>query len=73
MSKNLNLVSNVYMSFKDGNMDAILSSFADDIQWFEMEGERYGGHFSGPEAILENVSLNNDSKSMLLNIYILDQ
>jgi ketosteroid isomerase-like protein len=49
------LIKGLYDSFAVGDMPAVLGAFSPDIHWTEAEGFMYGGEYSGPEAILQNV------------------
>ncbi|WP_227353325.1 nuclear transport factor 2 family protein [Haladaptatus salinisoli] len=52
---NVRIVEDTYEAFNDGDIDTVLSSMADDIEWVEPEGSPYGDVHRGPEAVLENV------------------
>jgi ketosteroid isomerase-like protein len=53
--QNVEFVKGVYGAFAQGDVPAVLGSFADDIEWFEAEGMPYGGLYRGPEAVAQNV------------------
>lgn len=55
MASNLEQVRRVYAAFAAGDIPTVLGAFAPNIQWTEAEGGPYGGVFTGPQAILENV------------------
>lgn len=55
MSSNLETVRKTYDAFAEGDIDAVLATFADDITWVEAEGGPYGGTYHGPNEIVENV------------------
>jgi ketosteroid isomerase-like protein len=52
---NKQTIENLYQSFAQGDIPAVLGGFADDIEWTEAEGFPYGGIYRGGRAILENV------------------
>ncbi|MDM7923464.1 MAG: nuclear transport factor 2 family protein [Pyrinomonadaceae bacterium] len=49
------VVQGLYDSFATGNVPAVIGAFSPDIEWTEAEGFMYGGTYSGPNAVLENV------------------
>ncbi len=49
------IIRNLYDSFARGDVPTVLAAFHDDIEWTEAEGFMYGGTYTGPNAILENV------------------
>jgi len=48
----------LYNAFAEGDVPTVLGAMAPDIEWNEAEGFMYGGKYTGPNAILENVFLN---------------
>jgi uncharacterized protein len=52
---NIAFVRSLYEAFSKGDVPTVLAGFADDIEWNEAEGMRYGGQYHGPEAVAENV------------------
>lgn len=52
---NLEVVRETYDAFARGDIEAVLASFDEDIEWVEAEGGPYGGTYHGPEAVVENV------------------
>jgi uncharacterized protein len=53
--QNVEFVKSIYGAFAQGDVPTVLGAFADDIEWFEAEGMPYGGVYSGPEAVAQNV------------------
>ena len=53
--QNVELVKGVYGAFARGDVSAVLSAFADDIEWYEAEGMPYGGLHRGGEAVAQKV------------------
>jgi len=49
------IISGMYEAFATGNVPAVLGAFDDNIEWNEAEGFMYGGTYTGPNAVLENV------------------
>lgn len=52
---NVSIVRDGYEWFNEGDIEAVLSIMDDDIEWIEPEGDRYGGTYHGPDAVMENV------------------
>jgi ketosteroid isomerase-like protein len=55
MSSNLETVREIYNAFAEGDIDTVVSAFADDVTWVEAEGGPYGGSYNGPKQVVENV------------------
>jgi ketosteroid isomerase-like protein len=55
MASNLKTIRSAYDAFARGDVPAVLAALAPDVTWIEAEGFPYGGTYSGPEAVLENV------------------
>ena len=55
MASNLELLRKGYGDFATGNSPAVLEVFDNKIEWTEAEGFPYGGTFTGPEQVAENV------------------
>lgn len=55
MSDNTAIIRGIYAAFAAGDMPAVLASFAPQIRWHEAEGFPYGGLYTGPDQVLENV------------------
>ena len=51
------IISSLYNAFAEGDVPTVLGAMAPDIEWNEAEGFMYGGKYTGPNAILENVFL----------------
>jgi ketosteroid isomerase-like protein len=51
---NIALVRGLYEEFAQGNVDAVLAGFADDIEWVEPDGMPYETAHS-PQEVAENV------------------
>jgi ketosteroid isomerase-like protein len=52
---NVDIITEAYAAFAEGNIPAVLAAFADDIQWTEAEGFIYGGTYVGADAIVQGV------------------
>lgn len=44
-----------YAAFARGDVPAVLGIMEPDIKWIEAEGGPYGGVFTGPDGVLQNV------------------
>lgn len=57
MSPNTQLVSDIYASFAQGDIPAVLGCFSPEIVWHEAENFPYadGNPYHGPEAVLNGV------------------
>ena len=53
--ENVSLVRGLYDAFNSRDFDAVLSVFAEDIDWYEAEGMPFGGYQQGPQAVAKNV------------------
>jgi ketosteroid isomerase-like protein len=54
--ENVSLVRGLYDAFNRRDFDAVLSVFAENIDWYEAEGMPFGGGYQrGPQAVAENV------------------
>ena len=53
--QSIEFVKGIYGAFAQGDVPAVLGSFADDIEWYEAEGMPYGGLHRGGEAVAQNV------------------
>ncbi|MCO6512788.1 MAG: nuclear transport factor 2 family protein [Aridibacter famidurans] len=49
------IISGLYEAFARGDVPAVLGAFDESIEWTEAEGFMYGGTYTGPNAVLENV------------------
>ncbi|MET1007604.1 MAG: nuclear transport factor 2 family protein [Propionibacteriaceae bacterium] len=52
---NVDIITQAYADFAEGNIPAVLAVFADDIQWTEAAGFIYGGTYVGADAIVQGV------------------
>ncbi|WP_313665006.1 nuclear transport factor 2 family protein [Shinella sp.] len=55
MEQNRALAQRLYAGFAAGDVPAVLSTMATDIEWTEAEGYPYAGTFIGPDAVVEAV------------------
>jgi len=53
--ENIDIVKGTYESFAEGDIEAVMASFASDITWVEAEGGPYGGTYKGSEEVAKNV------------------
>jgi hypothetical protein len=53
--QSVEFLKGLYAAFGRGDVPAVLSGFADDIEWYEAEGMPYGGLYRGGNAVLQNV------------------
>jgi uncharacterized protein len=49
------IISDLYEAFAKGDVPTVLGAMDANIEWNEAEGFMYGGVYTGPNAILENV------------------
>jgi uncharacterized protein len=52
---NANTLRSMYEAFATGDVPGVLGAMAPDIAWTEAEGFMYGGQYTGPNEVLENV------------------
>jgi ketosteroid isomerase-like protein len=52
---NVDIISSAYAAFAQGDVPAVLATFADDITWTEAAGFIYAGTYVGGDAIVQNV------------------
>jgi ketosteroid isomerase-like protein len=52
---NKELIQQLYENFAGGDVPAVLSAFAENIEWTESDGFPLAGTYVGPESVLENV------------------
>ena len=57
MSDNSETIRDLYNAFARGDIPAVLSALDAHVTWTEAEGFPYGGTYSGPDAVLQNVFL----------------
>ncbi len=55
IEQNRALAKRLYAGFATGDLPAVLSTMAADIEWTEAEGYPYAGTFIGPDAVVEAV------------------
>ena len=55
---NLEIVEAAYEGFNNGDIEAVLATFDEEIEWIEPAGARYAGSYQGPESIAEGVFSN---------------
>jgi len=55
MIPNAATIRSLYEAFARGDVPTVLGALAPDVRWTEAEGFPYGGTYSGPQAVLENV------------------
>jgi len=49
------IIQGLYDNFATGNVPGVLGAFDENISWTEAEGFMYGGTYTGPNGVLENV------------------
>lgn len=54
-SKNVERLDQLYVAFNQGDIEPVLAAMADDITWFEPEGEPHAGTYHGADEIVQNV------------------
>lgn len=59
---NKETIENLYKSFAEGDIPGVLGAFDENIEWTEAEGFPYGGTYTGPNAVLENVFMKLGSE-----------
>ncbi|WP_254534709.1 nuclear transport factor 2 family protein [Halomarina litorea] len=52
---NVELVESLYAAFAEGDMEATMAGWTEDIEWVAVEGGPYGGTYTGSQAIAEHV------------------
>lgn len=55
MADNTEIIRNLYIAFGRGDIPAVLGAMAPEVSWTEAEGFPYGGVYTGPDAVLQNV------------------
>jgi ketosteroid isomerase-like protein len=55
MDENAEIAKRAYAAFGRGDMDAVLGSFAEDVQFHAAEGLPWGGLHDGRQDVAENV------------------
>ena len=49
------VIGSLYKAFAEGDVPTVLGAMDPNIEWVEAEGFMYGGTYTGPNAVLENV------------------
>jgi ketosteroid isomerase-like protein len=49
------IIGSLYEAFAQGDVPTVLGAMDANIEWTEAEGFMYGGTYTGPESVLENV------------------
>jgi len=62
MNQNAEKIQGMYAAFAEGNVPAVLGELDAKVSWTEAEGGPYGGVYTGPNAVLENVFMNIGSE-----------
>ena len=52
---NVEVVRGLYEAFAEGDIANVLGVLDPEIEWTEAEGFPYGGTYTGPQAVLQNV------------------
>ena len=52
---NLEIVEAAYEGFNTGDIEKVIATFDEDVEWIEPAGARYAGSYHGPEAIAQEV------------------
>ena len=52
---NKEILQGLYDAFAKGDVPTVLGAMDPNISWTEAEGFMYGGHYTGPNAIVENI------------------
>lgn len=52
---NVEAIKNLYEAFGRGDIPSVLGGMDSQMEWTEAEGFPYGGTYTGPQAILQNV------------------
>ena len=56
VSERVEIVKELYDLLDERAFDEYVSGFAEDAEWIEPEGSRFGGTYQGPEEILDLLS-----------------
>src|SRR5512146_1081638 len=62
MTRPSDTIRSLYEAFARGDVPTVLGALAPDVSWTEAEGFPYGGTYSGPQAVLENVFMKLGSE-----------
>ena len=52
---NVEIVEQAYEGFNSGDIEGVLATFHDDIEWIEPAGARNSGSYHGPGSVAEDV------------------
>lgn len=55
MSETIEIVRGLYAAFARGDILGVLGMLKPDVRWVEAAGGPYGGIYTGPQAVLDNV------------------
>lgn len=55
MNDNKKIIRDLYTAFAAGDVPTVLASLTPEVSWTEAEGGPFGGTWTGPSAVLENV------------------
>jgi uncharacterized protein len=62
MNTALDTVRAIYDAFGKGDIPSVLGAMKADVRWTEAEGGPYGGTYTGPQAVLDNVFMKLGSE-----------
>lgn len=66
---NVEIVRAGYEAFNDGDVEATMERFTEDIEWICPDGIRYGGTYHGPEEVAGFFErINSDIDDLYLDI-----
>jgi ketosteroid isomerase-like protein len=70
------IIQGLYQSFATGDIEAVTSVFADDIEWTEADGFPLAGTYIGPQSVVENVFMRlgefSENWGVVIDRYIAD-
>lgn len=70
------IIQSLYQSFATGDIEAVTSVFADDIEWTEAGGFPLAGTYIGPQSVVENVFMRlgefSENWGVVIDRYIAD-
>ncbi len=55
MNDNKTIIRDLYTAFANGDVPTVLAGLTPEVSWTEAEGGPFGGTWTGPNAVLENV------------------
>ncbi len=59
---NIELIQELYRSFRSADYEAFRSLCAPDLEWIQMQGFPGGATWHGPQAVIEGVFQGNDGR-----------